>query len=95
MQEIQEKWVRLLGREDPLEWEMATHSSILAWESPWTGKPGVGGLQPLGSEIHTQLSMHVSIQMWEWTRLIGRCITLVNVASEGQIREKEDTTQRF
>ena len=32
--------VRSLGREDPLEKEMATHSSILAWRSPWTGKPG-------------------------------------------------------
>ena len=34
---------RSLGREDPLEKEMATHSSILAWEIPWTEKPG--GLQ--------------------------------------------------
>ena len=37
---MQEMWVRSLGREDPLEKEMATHSSILAWETPWTGKPG-------------------------------------------------------
>ena len=36
-------WVRSLGWEDPLEKEMATHSSILAWEIPWTEKPG--GLQ--------------------------------------------------
>ena len=33
-------WVRPLGQEDPLEEEMATHSSILAWRSPWTGEPG-------------------------------------------------------
>ena len=39
----QETWVRSLGREDSLEKEMATHSSILAWEIPWTEKPG--GLQ--------------------------------------------------
>ena len=32
-------WVQSLGREDPLEEEMATHSSILAWEIPWTGSP--------------------------------------------------------
>ena len=32
----QETWVRSLGREDPLEKEMATHSSILAWRIPWT-----------------------------------------------------------
>ena len=37
---MQEAQVRLLGREDPLEKEMATHSSILAWEMPWTEEPG-------------------------------------------------------
>ena len=37
-----------LGWEDPLEKEMSTHSSILAWEMPWTEKPG--GLQCIGSE---------------------------------------------
>ena len=40
MQEMQEIWVRSLGREDPLEKEMATHTSILAWRLPWTEKPG-------------------------------------------------------
>ena len=35
-QETQETWVLFLGREDPLEKKMATHSSILAWEIPWT-----------------------------------------------------------
>ena len=33
-------WVRYLGREDPLEKEMATHSSILAWRIPWMEEPG-------------------------------------------------------
>ena len=37
---MRETWVRSLGREDPLDKEMATHSSILAWEIPWTEKPG-------------------------------------------------------
>ena len=37
---IQETWVQSLGREDPLEKEMATHSSILAWRIPWTEEPG-------------------------------------------------------
>ena len=36
----QETWIRSLGWEDPLEKEMATHSSILAWEIPWTEKSG-------------------------------------------------------
>ena len=38
-QETQETWVLFLGREDPLEKKMATHSSILAWEIPWTEEP--------------------------------------------------------
>ena len=37
---MQETQVQSLGQEDPLEKEMATHSSILAWEIPWTGEPG-------------------------------------------------------
>ena len=43
---IQETQVRSLGPEDPLEEEMATHSSILAWKIPWTEEPG--GLQSMG-----------------------------------------------
>ena len=43
MQETQETQVRSLGWGDPLEEEMATHSSILAWRIPWTQEPG--GLQ--------------------------------------------------
>ena len=48
MQETQETWVLVLGREDALEKEMATHSSSFAWEIPWTEEPG--GLQPMGSQ---------------------------------------------
>ena len=36
---MQETWVRFLGREDPLEKEMAIHSSTLAWKIPWTEEP--------------------------------------------------------
>ena len=45
---IQKTWVRSLGREDPLEKEMATHSSILTWKISWTQEPG--GLQSMGSQ---------------------------------------------
>ena len=45
---MQETWVRSLGRDDPLEREMATYSSILAWRIPWTEEPG--GLQSMGSQ---------------------------------------------
>ena len=40
MQETQGMWVQSLGWEDPLEEERATHSSIFAWEIPWTEEPG-------------------------------------------------------
>ena len=46
MQETQKTWVGSLGQEDPLEEEMATHSSILAWRIPWTEEPGE--LQSIG-----------------------------------------------
>ena len=45
---MQETWVQPPGREDPLEKEIATHSSILAWEIPWTEEPD--GLQSMGSQ---------------------------------------------
>jgi len=41
-------WVRFLGWEDPLEKEVATHSSVLAWSIPWTEEPG--GLQSMGPQ---------------------------------------------
>ena len=48
MQELQETQFQSLGQEDPLEKRMAAHSSILAWEIPWTEEPG--GLQSMGSQ---------------------------------------------
>ena len=48
MHAMRETRVRSLGRDDPLEKEMATHSRILAWRTPWTEKPG--GLQSMGSQ---------------------------------------------
>ena len=51
---VQETWVQSLGWEDPLEKEMATHPSILAWKILWTEKPG--GLQSMGSQSRARLS---------------------------------------
>jgi len=45
---VQEAWVPSLGLEDPLEKEMATHFSTLAWKIQWTEEPG--GLQPMASQ---------------------------------------------
>ena len=53
---VQETWVQSLGREDLLEKEMATHSSILAWRIPWTEEPGgrqsKGSVRPYGDRHH-------------------------------------------
>ena len=54
MQEIEETWVRSLGREDPLEEGMTTHSSILAWRAPQTEESG-GLYSPSGCKSQTQL----------------------------------------
>ena len=54
---MQETRVQSLGREDPLEKEMATHSSILAWEIPWTEDPGrlqSMELQSVGNDLVTK-----------------------------------------
>ena len=48
MQETLEMWIQSLGQEVSLEEVMATHSSILAWKTPWTEEPG--GLQSKGSQ---------------------------------------------
>ena len=50
---MQETWVQSLGWEDPLEKEMATHPSILAWRIPWTEEPG--GLQSRGGQESDRL----------------------------------------
>ena len=60
---MQETWVESLGPEDPLEKGMATHSSILAWELPWTEEPG--GYSPWGhkeQDTTEQLTLSLSTQ---------------------------------
>ena len=56
---MQETWVPSLGGEEPLEKEMATHSSILAWKIPWTKEPG--GLQSMGLQRieHNWATKHI------------------------------------
>ena len=63
---MQETWVGSVLQEDPLEKEIATHSSILAWEIPWIEE--LGGLQSMGSQrIKTQLSTHKHTHTTEYT----------------------------
>ena len=59
-----------LGRKDPLEKEMAMHSSILAWRIPWTEEPG--GLQSIGSQrvrhnLATKQQLEVTLYAQDWT----------------------------
>ena len=72
---MQEAWVRSLGWEDPLEKELANHSSILAWEIPWTEEPGglsILGLQTIRRNLATTTATTVpditssSIYTWPW-----------------------------
>ena len=80
-----ETWVRSLGREDPLEKEMANHSSILAWRIPWTEE--LGGLQSTGCKesdkterLHFHFGASLVVQrlkclptMWEtWVQSLGQ-----------------------
>ena len=61
MQETQEVWVPSLGQEYPLEEEMATHSSMLAWEIPWTEKLQSMGLQRVGHDLATKQQQQIKI----------------------------------
>ena len=74
----QETRVRSLGREDPLEKEMVTHSSILAWRIPWTEMPGSlqsTGSQKVGHDWTT--SLHFHFQNFIYTRLCNLRIEIV------------------
>ena len=63
---MQKTWVQSLGREDPLEKEMATHSSILAWRISQTEEPA--RLQSMGSQKsdRTELSTHTQKLLVKW-----------------------------
>ena len=74
---MQETWVRSLGREDPLEKEVATHSSILAWRIPWMKEPG--GLQSTGSHrVRHDWATSLSL-LCEWVQINTFTFTFVCV----------------
>ena len=77
MQETQEIRVCALAQEDPLEKEMATHSSILAWRIPWTEEPG--GLQSMGLQSWTrlkQLSTYHFSRFYMYALIYDICFSL-------------------
>ena len=68
---MRETWVRSLGQEDPLETEMAIHSSTIAWKIPWTEEPG--RLQPMGSQ-RVRHDWVTSLHWWlRWQRICLQC----------------------
>ena len=70
-------WVQSLGWEDPLKKEMAAHSSILAWEIPWTEEPGVlqsMGLQRIRHDWVTNTFTFSSERFLPWTQSEGRIL---------------------
>ena len=73
---MQEMWVRSLGWEDPLKDSMATHSSILTWEIPWTEEPG--GLQSTGSQRVGQdwTAEHTSTGSLAAAKSLQSCLSL-------------------
>ena len=81
-----------LGQEDALEKEMATHSSILAWEIPWTDKPG--GLQSTGSlESRTWLSNYITTT--EYHRLCGLQATIIYFSQFWRLRSSKSKDQKI
>ena len=101
---MRETWVWSLGWEDPLEKEMATHSSILAWRIPWTEEPGglqSMGLLGVGHDWATSLSLFIFMhwrRKWQPTPVFlpGESHgwrSLVGYSPQG--RKKSDTTERL
>ena len=85
---MRETWVLFLGREDPLEKEMAIHSSTLAWKIPWKEEPDrlqSMGSQRVGHDWATSLSLHYLGAKWPWTsyltyQCLGFLLCKMNVA---------------
>ena len=78
MLETLEMHVRSLSGKDPLENEMVTHSSVLAWRIPWTEEPG--GLQSMGSQKELDMTNRLSIHSYSNCRL-NILITFQNINS--------------
>ena len=71
---MQEAWVQSLGQENPLEKEMATHSSILAWRIPWTEEPGEP--QSMGSQ---SVRHDLATNTFTFTYIQGVVVSTVNI----------------
>ena len=63
MQETQETWVQSLSQEDPLEEEMATCSSVLAWEIPWASPGGIPPPGPSGELVRHKVAVRTLVRL--------------------------------
>ena len=63
---VQETWVQSLGQEDPLEKEMATHSSIQAWKIPWTEEPARLQSMVLQRVRHDEATNTFNLEVGQW-----------------------------
>ena len=86
---MQETWVRSLGREDPLEKEMAVHASILTWKIPWTEKrsPIAGHKESDMTErlTHTHTHTHTPVHRLSWD--LDEIVSLLLLAFPGLEKE--------
>ena len=86
---MQETQVRPLGWEDPLEKEMASHSSILDWEIPWAEEPGE--LQSMGSQrVHHLAAATITMFMFIFTALFTIAKTCEATCIQQQMMNKGD-----
>ena len=87
---MQETWVQSLSQEYSLEKEMATHSSILAWEIPWTEE--TGGLQSVGSQRagHNWVTKHAHTHGYRpWSQVYGCGLEPVQICSVSWVAKKD------
>ena len=89
---VQGTWVQSLGQEDPLEKEMATHSSIVAWKIPWTEGPAwlqSMGSQRVGDSWTTNTSLHLSC--FSHVQLVATLWTVAHQALLSRRFSRQDT----
>ena len=98
---MQETWVQSLGWEGPPEKEMATHSSILAWEIPWTEDPGglqTTGLQWVGHDLATKHQQqyikiwcrNIILYTWKLYNVLDQCYLDLKLKKKNRIRTDEE-----
>ena len=91
---VQETWVQSLGWEDPLEKRTATHSSILAWKSPWTEEPG--RLQSRGSQRvrHDWAAFNIYFFQYIFICCVVTVVAVAVVLSDSVLKNRSSTRRR-